>query len=484
LRSVGIVGHGQKLGISALLTAFATMTASPHSDAGLRMPAVTTVWLAAMAVLGCGLVFGNGRYTPLSLAAVLVALSLAWIGLMLSRRGGEGRCSLIGGVLALVLLLPELWLNALWPLWGNFAQTFWPDGIAEMMAGSGVVALCAVFIRGQAQRVAAVGMLAIFAGTAVWAGYISGDPRIDVYTFTRHAADALLHGRNPYTIHYPLIYDARQVETFYPPGVVVNGEVTVGYSYPPLPLLLFLPAHLLGDPRWALLAAMLGTAIFLFRMAPGRAGFLVAMVFLFAPRNIYTIGLSWVEPFCGLFLVGFVWSLRRGSRWAPYWFGAFLASKQFCVLMLPLALLTLPETRRPGFLLRALGLAVAVTLPFFVWNPAAFWEAVVAFHFRNPLRTDALSLAVTVYRNWGVILPPALSFGMALAALWTVSRGSQPGLLRFLGGGAVVWLVFFVTAKQAFCNYYYLALIFLAAAAAVSLPVIKSQADARPPERA
>jgi hypothetical protein len=47
-----------------------------------------------------------------------------------------------------------------------------------------------------------------------------------------------------------------------------------------------------------------------------------------------------------------------------------------------------------------------------------------------------------------------------------------------------VWLVFFVTAKQAFCNYYYLALVFLAAAAAVSLPAVKPQADAPSPERA
>jgi hypothetical protein len=88
-----------------------------------------------------------------------------------------------------------------------------------------------------------------------------------------------------------------------------------------------------------------------------------------------------------------------------------------------------------------------------------------------------------VYRDWGVILPPAISFGLALATLWVVSRSSQPGLARFLAGGAVVWLVFFVTAKQAFCNYYYLVLVFLAAATAVSLPGIKPQADARPPER-
>jgi hypothetical protein len=452
-----------------------------RSEDTLRAPAAATLWIAATAVLGCGLVFGSGRYTLPALVAVLLALALAAMGLTLppeSRKGWLG-----AGFLAMGLLAVELWLNAFCPLWGELAQRLWPDGMAPAMAGVGVVAGCAMLVRGRAHAIAAPALLAIFAGTAAWAVSVGGDPHVDVYTFTRHAVVALLHGQNPYALHYPLIYDVRQVETFYPPSVVVNGEVTVGYSYPPLALLLFVPAQLLGDPRWALLVATLGTAVLLLRLAPGRMGFLAAMVFLFAPRNLYVIGQTWVEPFCGLFLVAFVWSLRRGSRWAPYCFGAFLASKQFCVLMLPLAWLTLPETRRPAFLLRAFGLAVAVTLPFFIWNPAAFWEAVVAFHFRNPLRPDALSLAVGVYRDWGVILPPAISFGLALATLWVVSRSSQPGLARFLAGGAVVWLVFFVTAKQAFCNYYYLVLVFLAAATAVSLPGIKPQADARPPER-
>ncbi len=461
---------------------FAMTSAAPRCEEALRGPSAATLWTAAVAVLGIGLIFGNGRYSLISLAAVLLAIGLSWGGLALAGRRDE-TMGAAGEVFALAVLGIELWVNAWWPLWGEFSTRFWPDGVGPLMAGAGIVAICAMGMRGRAWNVATGAMLAIFAGAAIWAGYLCGDPHIDVHTFTSHAVDALLHGSNPYAIHYPLIYDARQIETFYPPGVVVNGEVTVGYSYPPLALLLFAPAHLLGDSRWALLVAVLGTTAFLLKLAPGRAGFLVAMVFLFAPRNIYTIGLNWVEPFCGLFLVGFVWSLNRGTRWAPYWFGAFLASKQFCVLMLPLALLTLPETRRAGFLTRALGLAAVVTLPFFLWNPAAFWDAVVAFHFRNPLRTDALSLAVGVYKDWGVILPPALSFGVAAATLWVVSRGSQPGMLRFLGGGAVVWLIFFVTAKQAFCNYYYLVLVFLAAAAAASLPGIKSAPDAGPLER-
>jgi hypothetical protein len=373
---------------------------------------------------------------------------------------------------ALVAILGiELWLDGTWAPWGSLSGN--PSGttIQQIMVGAGIVTACLLVMGPRLRACGAVALLGLFAAACFWTLFVAGDPLCDVFTFTKHAVDGLLQGQNPYAIHYPLIYRPAMAQAFYPPGVVVNGEVTAGYSYPPLVLLLFLPAHLLGDPRWALIAAMLGTAALLIAIAPGRMGLLLAMIYLYSPRNIYMVGQGWVEPFCGFFAVGFVWSFCRGSKWAPYWLGAFLASKQFCALMLPLAWLTLPATRRPAFLLRALGFAMVITLPFFLWNPGAFWEAIVTFHFRNPLRLDALSLAVDAYREWGVILPPAFCFTLALAATWVVSRGSAPGILRFLAGGAVVWLLFFVTAKQAFCNYYYLVIVFLCAAASASLRV-------------
>lgn len=430
--------------------------------------------MTAAGVLGSGLLFGNGRYTPLSLAAVLLALAIAWAGVALARFPAFLAAKPRLGTAVVAILGVEFWLDGTWAPWGSLAGN--PSGttIQQLMLGAAIVAACTLLTGPRFRTFGAMALLGLFATTCFWVLFVSGDPLCDVFTFTKHAIDGLLRGQNPYAMHYPLIYRPAMAQTFYPPGMVVNGEVTAGYSYPPLVLLLFLPAHLLGDPRWALIAAMLGTAILLLAIAPGRMGLLLAMIYLYSPRNIYMVGMGWVEPFCGFFLVGFVWSLCRGSKWAPYWLGAFLASKQFCALMLPLAWLTLPETRRPAFMLRALGFATAVTLPFFLWNPGAFWEAIVTYHFRNPLRLDALSLAVDAYREWGVILPPAVCFTLALAATWVVSRGRAPGILRFLAGGAVVWLLFFVTAKQAFCNYYYLVIVFLCAAASASLRIAGS----------
>ncbi len=56
------------------------------------------------------------------------------------------------------------------------------------------------------------------------------------------------------TITFPDVYDGKLA--VYATGVSQNGRLQFGYPYPPLTLLLALPGHLLGDFRYAQLAAL------------------------------------------------------------------------------------------------------------------------------------------------------------------------------------------------------------------------------------
>jgi hypothetical protein len=49
-----------------------------------------------------------------------------------------------------------------------------------------------------------------------------------------------------------------------------------------------------------------------------------------------------------------------------------------------------------------MGLLVAavITLPFFLWNPRAFWRSVVVFQFLQPLREDSLSHLVWIHNTF------------------------------------------------------------------------------------
>src|SRR5437016_5450699 len=109
-----------------------------------------------------------------------------------------------------------------------------------------------------------------------------GTPRIDVWTAQTAGLDALRHGRDPWSSTFPDVYHNPDL---YAPGTVRDGVVHLGFPYPPLTVLLDLPAHFLfGDFRYANLLAMLAAAALIAAARPGPTSALLATLFLFTPR--------------------------------------------------------------------------------------------------------------------------------------------------------------------------------------------------------
>jgi len=85
---------------------------------------------------------------------------------------------------------------------------------------------------------------------------------------------------------------------------------------------------------------------------------------------------------------------------------------------------------------------VLITVPFFLWNPAAFWRAVVEFQFIQPFRIDALSHLVWMHNGlplWSLVrwtpfalAVPATAFAGVLQLL-LLRRGD--GVVGGGGGG-------------------------------------------------
>ncbi|MDP9000184.1 MAG: hypothetical protein M3O46_08750, partial [Myxococcota bacterium] len=116
--------------------------------------------------------------------------------------------------------------------------------------------------------------------------------------------------------------------------------------------------------------------------------------------------------------------------------------------------------------------AGAITLPFFVWSPSDFVDDVVLCQLRQPFRADALSIPAFVAWATGWQAPGALApVGAALAIALTWSRlrsDSRPSSLPLCA--AIVFMSFFLCAKQGFCNYYYFAGVLILGAAALFEP--------------
>ncbi|MEP6776584.1 MAG: hypothetical protein ABJA50_13395, partial [Chloroflexota bacterium] len=282
---------------------------------------------------------------------------------------------------------------------------------------------------------------------------------IDVQVFLHDGAVGLLHGHNPYSMTYPDIYSTRLTKLFYGPEVVSAGRITYGFPYLPAILFVAIPGQLLGDVRYSQLIAMLVTALVLRQLATDRVGRAAAILSVVAPMSILMLYGAWTEPALVALLACLVLALeRRRHAFLAVLLGLFLVSKQYVVVVIPvLWLIRQWLTRR--VILIGLGLATAVTVPFFLIDPPAFWGAIVEFQLVQPFRADSLSLLVSSVNRFGwpppwtyAVLPLA---GGGLTAIALAFRAPRTPA-AFAAGVGLTLLVTILLSKQAFMNYYFL----------------------------
>jgi hypothetical protein len=434
-------------------------------------------WLAiasivAIIAIGRALQIANGILHPDAVLWITAALIMAVAGAVVPRPIAWARVD-----------LPIVALVAIVGLWANLGQLYTKppilvrslpgDALAAFnwrLAGVSVlatVAICASRRWSKGLQIAA--LVAAHFVVGVWAIHRSPAPTIDVHIFQRDAIAALRDGVNPYGLTYPDIYGG---SSYYGSGLSVDGRLQFGFPYLPLSLLLALPGQLLGgDHRYAQLVAMELAAVLMAFMRPNGFGAIAAVMFLTTPRIFFVLEQSWTEPFVVFGLAAVVFVACRHARAVPWLFGGFLALKQYLVLAVPAALLLGWRPREmPGFFARAAIVAAAVTLPFVLWNPYAFWKSVVALQFYQPFRLDALS-----YLSWWTVRghpqpSEALSFVAAAIAgavsLWRLPRTPA----GFSAAVALTFFAFFAFNKQAFCNYYFFVIGAFAVTLAASVP--------------
>lgn len=298
-------------------------------------------------------------------------------------------------------------------------------------------------------------LIAMQAGLGLWILRWSPAPQIDVVTVTNAALDALAHGHSPYAITFANIYGGDT--SFYGQGAVADGRVLFGYPYPPVSLLLSLPGYALGDYRYASLAALLLTAVLIGYASPSPRARLAGALFLTTPRIFFVLEQGWSEPMSLLLLAQTVFVMLKVPAAAAPLSGITIASKQYLVVALvPLwryARAWAPSV--PAFAGLVIAAAAAMTLPFLLWSPRAFVDAVILLQAREPFRADSLSyLPWLSAHGW-----PEPSF------LWTlIAMLSALAIVAWRGGAspasfpaslAFTTCATFAFGRKAFCNYYF-----------------------------
>jgi hypothetical protein len=418
--------------------------------------------IIAAVALGAALQVNFGQYHPIAIELLCVSAMAAGMGAWGFVRHGRIGPSDVAVRLGLVTALAFQFTLLLFAAPGaQSASAPWIFRAGVALAGAAAVA---AGLWPAANRLAVAIIPALYLLLGLWVLKAAPPPPVDLVVFQRDAGAALLHGRDPYAIDFPNLYS--HPERYYDPSVVVAGRLKFGYPYPPLGLLLSLPAIWAGDFRILHLVAMTLAGLLMIRARPGVIATLAGTLFLFTPRTFFVLEAGFTEPVVVLLLSATLYAACRGWNLLPVIFGLFLSSKQYLILALPLGLLlfqqhgeTHPRRRRAMIPLGiSIGVAAMTMAPFFAWNPSAFLRSVVALQFHQPIRSDALSILPRLIRftGWSGLL--VIPFAAALGLVTLAERRFPQTPAGFAVGLALAFLVFFATNKQAFCGYYILVL--------------------------
>jgi hypothetical protein len=297
---------------------------------------------------------------------------------------------------------------------------------------------------------------------ALWVVGRDVHPFIDVFDIQTQSAHALRIGQNPYNIHFDSTYPLSFTRQIYPAGYYSEDgqRLLFGFIYTPLSLLLALPGYVLGDVRYAMIAAVSVAAGLMGFMRPGRLGLIAAAGLLFMPRTLWVIDMSWTEPFVVMLLALTVFCALRLPKLTPYAFGLLLVSKQY----LPFAVVLSPllfgwEWRRLlAALLRAGITALVVTLPLVLPDVGAFVHSAILFQIRCPFRDGAISFMILWFHITGRMPSSLVGFLALILVAALVLWRLRPSPANFAAAVAVSYFAFFAFNKQAFMNYYFFVL--------------------------
>lgn len=342
--------------------------------------------------------------------------------------------------------------------WGTYS----PAGLVLVSAGAG---LCLAAVRAGSPAIATRRSLwpkfwaavIVFVALALYAVRITPAEQTDVYLWQRDAVAAFLHGIDPYAITHENIFGPKS-SYFYPPGIVSNGRVHFGLAYPPLSMLMSVPGYLAGDLRYSDIAALVATAILMFRLRSSRFSLIAAAILLLSPATFYLVSRGFSEPFVVLTLACTVVAAEKRSRWLPLALAGFISSKQYAVLALPFAGFLIPGCTWKNYVkLVAIAIlaSLVLCLPFAIWSPHHFWRDLVAYNLILPFRPDSLSFSVLTARlGWGPIPPSVLALAVLSACAVCLAKARRTAGM-FANCFALVLLVLLSLHKQAFINYYF-----------------------------
>jgi hypothetical protein len=281
---------------------------------------------------------------------------------------------------------------------------------------------------------------------------------IDVTVMLQGACDYFIHGKNPYDARYPDIFNGFYVKYYgsinymtYWPTVVYTGSIFY---------------FLFGDYRYAyiFISIALALAIYKYREKVGLSkenALLFILLWVSNPVLSYTINRGWIDVFVTLPFFLFLHYLKdRKVLLSGLFLGIVFSVKLYYLLLTPFIGLYLLHhfgfKQTLYFVAVCGGIFAATIVPFLIIDAHQFYQSTINFYSGMKLaRPDSLSW-VSYITRWNLeLVSEGTYFSLAVIAVLIVwFMFCEKTITRLIEFSSVALFIFFLCARQAFCNYY------------------------------
>ncbi len=286
----------------------------------------------------------------------------------------------------------------------------------------------------------------------------SPHPVIDVFDQLQLGSKALLEGRNPYQLIYPVIYPNHK---------------PVVYAYPPGSLIIFASISLFfSDPRTAHIISDLLAALILYQILKKTLIYskykhdhddrstiieLIPIIFLYNPMSLFVIEQSWIDPVLAFFIYLFTYYyLKKPNSLSNFIIlGLSITIKHIALFLYP-ALLKLESNRKQ--LLITSFVVLALIIPFYLWSPMDFiFDMTITKQnqiYNTAPITQSLNFVGFFNNTYTVDIPQLVHIlGFIFFAI-IAFKITKKSLIGFLHNFVIVTFSATLFFTQAFLNYY------------------------------
>jgi hypothetical protein len=390
------------------------------------------VMVAVWAGVAWGIGHSAGMYNPVALTAIAIAAAGLVAYLSLALRPAPASGVVVAGALVIAVIATRAV-----PDWSHGDRSI-VDSAALLLVLSVIVTI-PLALSPRTRRFALCVPLATGLVAGIVVTHAVKTPPIDVWYVLQQSAAGLVHGTNMYTTtHWP------------------GSPDRTGFSYMPWTAVVLVPfRELFGDVRYGLVCATALGALGVHRIARrggAAAPMLAALVFI-VPSGLLMVESAWTEPLLLAYLAWTVAATLDGrTRVAIACLALAVATKQYAWPLLPLFAVWRPFGLRRTAIAAFSGLAIS--LPWIVAAPTAFWHNVVSGTYGIGTVSYDLSVPELLVRHHHTLPFVATAVATFAALLIGVRYTWRTGNVAL--ACAEVLLVFNLLNHHSFYNQYWL----------------------------